>query len=138
MRAREKAKKKVFDRWGKMLYYTADLPFPVTHTPDNFTQFRKEVEKYIPVRTPIETPTSIEPYKKVEIEFGDVPEMDDLGHEDFGLNSKGGFTWIGGESEALKQLQYYIWDTDLIANYRDTRNTKQFCHLFFGLTLSKG
>ena len=28
---------------GKMLYYTADLPFPVTHTPDTFTQFRKKL-----------------------------------------------------------------------------------------------
>ena len=28
---------------GKMLYYTQDLPFPVTHTPDVFTAFRKEV-----------------------------------------------------------------------------------------------
>ena len=27
---------------GKMLYYTADLPFPVTHTPDIFSQFRNE------------------------------------------------------------------------------------------------
>ncbi|NBC06295.1 MAG: cryptochrome DASH, partial [Bacteroidetes bacterium] len=29
---------------GKMLYYTADLPFPITHTPDTFSQFKKEVE----------------------------------------------------------------------------------------------
>jgi deoxyribodipyrimidine photo-lyase len=27
---------------GKMLYYTSDLPFPITHTPENFTAFRKE------------------------------------------------------------------------------------------------
>ena len=39
---------------GKMLYYTADLPFPITHTPDVFTQFRKEVEKIVPVRPPLE------------------------------------------------------------------------------------
>ena len=40
---------------GKMLFYTADLPFPVTHTPDIFAHFRKEVEKYIPIRSPLET-----------------------------------------------------------------------------------
>jgi len=38
---------------GKMLYYTADLPFPITHTPDIFTHFRKEVEKFINVREPL-------------------------------------------------------------------------------------
>ena len=35
---------------GKMLYYTSDLPFPITHTPESFTQFRKEVEKIVKVR----------------------------------------------------------------------------------------
>jgi len=38
---------------GKMLYYTSDLPFPVTHTPDVFTQFRKEVERFVQVREPL-------------------------------------------------------------------------------------
>ena len=107
---------------GKMLYYTADLPFPVTHTPDIFTQFRKEVEKYIPVRPPIESPESINAYTKVDLHFGSVPTMEDLGQEDFGENSKGGFGWKGGETEALKQLHYYLWDSDLVANYKETRN----------------
>ncbi len=107
---------------GKMLYYTADLPFPVTHTPDIFTQFRKEVEKYIPVRQPIDSPASIKRYDLADIDYGEVPSMADLGQEEFGLNSKGGFTWKGGETEAVKQLQYYLWETDLISNYKETRN----------------
>jgi len=41
---------------GKMLYYTADLPFPVTHTPDIFTHFRKEVERFTPIREVLPTP----------------------------------------------------------------------------------
>lgn len=107
---------------GKMLYYTSDLPFPVTHTPDVFTQFRKEVEKYIPVRAPIESPTKIEKFEGVTLDFGHVPTMTDLGHEDFGENSESGFTWKGGESEAVRQLHYYLWESDLIANYKETRN----------------
>jgi len=39
---------------GKMLYYTSDLPFPITHSPDNFQQFRKEVERFVNVRFPLE------------------------------------------------------------------------------------
>lgn len=107
---------------GKMLYYTADLPFPVTHTPDHFTQFKKEVEKYIPVRSPIESPQSIKRFDNVELDYGEIPSMNDLGHEDFGTNSKSGFTWKGGETEALNQLQYFLWDTDLVAHYKETRN----------------
>src|SRR5687768_8578466 len=37
---------------GKMLYYTSDLPFPVTHCPDSFTVFKKEVD-HLPVREPL-------------------------------------------------------------------------------------
>ncbi|MDF1695990.1 MAG: DASH family cryptochrome [Saprospiraceae bacterium] len=107
---------------GKMLYYTADLPFPVTHTPDMFTQFRKEVEKYIPVREPIPSPEQMSKIEDIEIEYGQVPTMPDLGHTDFGDNSKGGFVWKGGETEALRQLNYYLWETDLIKNYKETRN----------------
>ena len=28
----------------------------------------------------------------------------------------------GGETEALKRLQHYLWDTDKVASYFDTRN----------------
>jgi len=107
---------------GKMLYYTADLPFPVTHTPDIFTQFRKEVEKYIPVRSPLTSPTSLQKFDRLEIDYGEVPTMEDLGHTDFGENDQGGFVWKGGESEGKKQLDYYLWETDLVASYKETRN----------------
>jgi len=107
---------------GKMLYYTSDLPFPVTHTPDTFTQFRKEVERFVPVREPLPTPTDKFSPLTDAIEFGEVPTLEDLGHADFGKNDKGGFQWKGGETEALRQLKYYLWDTDFIAEYKETRN----------------
>lgn len=107
---------------GKMLYYTADLPFPVTHTPDTFTLFRKEVEKYIPVRPPLASPNEIKKFAEVEIDFGEVPSIQDFGHEDFGVNDRGGYTWIGGETEALQQLHYYLWESDLVSSYKETRN----------------
>ncbi|MCB0543627.1 MAG: deoxyribodipyrimidine photo-lyase, partial [Saprospiraceae bacterium] len=46
---------------GKMLYHTQDLPVPVYHTPDVFTQFRKDNELITPVRQPIATPTALPP-----------------------------------------------------------------------------
>ena len=44
---------------GKMLYYTADLPFPVNHTPDSFLQFRKEVDRIIAIREPLPPPSML-------------------------------------------------------------------------------
>ena len=59
---------------GKMLYYTADLPFPVTHTPDTFTQFRKEVERFVTIRRPLPIPESFNSLS-VRIEAGEIPTL---------------------------------------------------------------
>jgi deoxyribodipyrimidine photo-lyase len=107
---------------GKMLFYTADLPFPVTHTPDIFTQFRKEVEKFIPVREPLPTPSDRFNKLSIAIEYGEVPSLSDFGYDTFEANDKGGYLWKGGETEALNRLKYYLWDKDLIVDYKKTRD----------------
>jgi deoxyribodipyrimidine photo-lyase len=106
---------------GKMLYYTADLPFPVTQTPDTFTTFRKEVERITPVREPLPTPDKINP-TGFKLEVGDLPSLEDLGHADFENDVRSALNLKGGETEALKRLQYYLWDSNLIKTYEETRN----------------
>jgi deoxyribodipyrimidine photo-lyase len=107
----------VYNR-GKMLYYTADLPFPIMHTPDVFTNFRKEVEKTVPVRKPLETPSILKYPHYLNIESEEIPSLEDWGHQDIKPRSK----FVGGEDAALAQLKYYLWDTNLIKNYKETRN----------------
>lgn len=98
---------------GKMLYYTADLPFPITHTPDTFTGFRKEVEKFVSIRQPLDVPEAIVPVSCIK-DFGEIPAMEDI--------SSTSYSFKGGESAALDQLNYYLWKTDLIQSYKKTRN----------------
>lgn len=107
---------------GKMLYYTADLPFPVQHTPDVFTQFRKEVERIVPVREPLSRPDR--PFNPTAFDFepGDIPSLQDLGYETFEPDARAVLTFKGGESEGLKRLQYYFWESNLIKDYKETRN----------------
>lgn len=105
---------------GKMLYYTSDLPFPITHTPDAFTQFRKEVERYVPVRKPLPVPGSFNRLT-VAIDAGDIPELEDFGHRDFTADPRTAFPFQGGEAEALRRLQYYLWETALVKDFKDTR-----------------
>ena len=107
---------------GKMLFYTADLPFPVTQTPDSFTQFRKEVERFIPIRNPIPAPTEKFPPLTVPLASGTMPQLEDFGWEPFTADERGVLPFTGGESEGLRRLQYYLWETDLAANYKETRN----------------
>ena len=107
---------------GKMLYYTADLPFPIHHTPDTFTQFRKEVERFVPVRAPLPPPS--EPFNSitVRIEPGDIPTLEDFGLAQYEKENKAPIIFKGGETEGLKRLQYYIWETKAIRTYKQTRN----------------
>ena len=105
---------------GKMLYYTADLPFPVMHTPDIFSSFRKEVEKFVQVRFPLEVPKNLK-YNifKLNLDLGSIPSIEDFG---FDIVCSKNEQIKGGESQGLQQIQSYIWDKKLVKNYKETRN----------------
>lgn len=106
---------------GKMLYYTSDLPFPVTHTPDVFTQFRKEVERLVPVRDPLPTPDRI-PLFSSDIPAGLIPTLQDFNHDEVIPDSRAVIQFKGGETAGLERLRYYLWETDNIKEYKETRN----------------
>lgn len=106
---------------GKMLYHTQDLPVPVHHTPDIFTQFRKENEHITPVRTPLPTPTAMPPLS-AEIDWGVMPRLQDFGHEPFPADQRAAHYFKGGETEGLRRLRYYLWESNAIATYKETRN----------------
>jgi len=107
---------------GKMLYYTQDLPFPITHCPDIFTSFRKEVEKFVQVREPLVAPS--EEFKPLtfDIEEGTIPTLQELGLDEVVEDVRAVLSFKGGESEGLKRLHHYLWGTDAINNYKATRN----------------
>lgn len=89
---------------GKMLYYTKDLPFPITHSPDHFSQFRKEVDRYVPIRTPLENWESLPGFHGT-LDYGSLPSDDMLGAS--------GNKWIaGGESAGLQWLEEVLSDPD--------------------------
>jgi deoxyribodipyrimidine photo-lyase len=106
---------------GKMLYHTQDLPFPVHHTPDIFTQFRKEVEKIVKVRPPLPLPDKFAPLS-IKIEAGTMPTLEDFGHQPFEQDERAALIFKGGETEALKRLHYYLEGSKLAKTYKETRN----------------
>lgn len=106
---------------GKMLYHTQDLPFPVAHTPDVFTHFRKEVEKYIQIRKPLPSPAELKPLS-IKLRVGEIPTIEDFGHPPYEKDERAALDFVGGESAGLERLMYYLWDTDLAKTYKETRN----------------
>jgi len=106
---------------GKLLYYTADLPFPINHTPDTFSQFRKEVERYVPVRDPLPVPDPFGPVTAA-IHPGDIPTLEDLGYADFEPDPRAAIDFTGGESAALERLDYYFWQSGAVNQYKESRD----------------
>lgn len=106
---------------GKMLYHTQDLPVPVQHTPDVFTQFRKETEHITPVREPLPSPSALPP-NPLNLEPGEIPSLEALGYAEFEQDPRIALPFKGGETEALRRLRHYFWEKDHLAQYKETRN----------------
>lgn len=106
---------------GKMLFHTQDLPVPVQHTPDTFSQFRKETEQITPVRDPLPSPSAFPPMP-LNLEPGAMPSLEDLGHTPFSTDERTALHIKGGESEGLRRLRHYFWEKDQVASYKETRN----------------
>jgi deoxyribodipyrimidine photo-lyase len=106
--------------WGHTLYHPEDLPFAVSHLPDLFTHFRKQVESASQVRFPLPTPAQLPPIPPIDP--GQIPTIAELGLEPASPDPRGVLTFQGGETAGLKRLQDYIWEQDCLKVYKQTRN----------------
>ena len=101
------------------LYHAEDLPFSIKDIPDVFTNFRKKTEKDAVIRNAFEKPTSI---NSPEIPSLDLPTLSELGLESAKMDNRAVLQFKGGESEAVKRLNHYFFETKLISKYKETRN----------------
>ncbi|MEL6651022.1 MAG: DASH family cryptochrome [Bacteroidota bacterium] len=106
--------------WGSTLYHLSDLPMPIRSLPEIFTSFRKQVEKFAPVRECFPTPESI-PSPAFD-EVGEIPSLADLGLEDTIFDQRSVLAFSGGESAGFERLQTYFWENDCLRVYKETRN----------------
>ncbi|MBT8189947.1 MAG: DASH family cryptochrome [Bacteroidia bacterium] len=104
---------------GKMLYHTADLPFPVTHCPDSFSVFKKEVERIVNIREPLNFPAKRMRECSIEMKEGHIPDISYFGFSD--QKTEKGLSFTGGETEGLIRLEYYIWKSKSIQSYNQNK-----------------
>ena len=107
--------------WGSTLYHIRDLPFEIAKLPDVFTQFRNRVEKYAQVRAldilpdQVRMPGSVDP--------GPLPTLAQLGFpEAYQPDVRAAVPFKGGETVALARLEHYLFTSNLIRTYKETRN----------------
>jgi deoxyribodipyrimidine photo-lyase len=112
--------------WMSTLYHVRDLPFEISRLPDVFTQFRNQVEKRAKVRQMFNVPDEIELVPGLVP--GDMPTLATFGFNAETQNRalqpdpRRAVQFVGGETAGLARLEKYLWDTDLIATYKETRN----------------
>lgn len=122
--------------WGATLYHREDLPFHnnLGDFPNVFTPFRNKVEKHCGVRDLLQSPEMGSlPFGEAanlavvkELTGGDPPSLNDVlpgsGHPDPVDDERTTLSFRGGETAALERLDYYLWKSDLLQNYFETRN----------------
>ena len=101
------------------LYHAKDLPFTINKIPDVFTDFRKKVEKETSIRAAFNKPEKIKSPKLPDTEF---PNLKNLCLQDIKPDHRMAFDFIGGETNAIKRLNYYLWESNCIKEYKNTRN----------------
>ena len=101
------------------LYHAEDLPFSIKDIPDVFTTFRKRIEKESTIRIPFTEPLSIKSPNLPPIQ---LPSLKELGLSEVVMVTRCGLPFIGGETKAIERLRYYFFETNAIANYKNTRN----------------
>ena len=86
-----------------------------------FTAFRQKIEKNLLIRPEFQSEDLV--YDKSEIHFkSDTISLNSLGFEDFETDERTAFPFSGGENEALKRLHHYLWETQNLSQYKQTRN----------------
>jgi len=109
--------------WGHTLYHPEDLPFQPHRLPDVYTGFRQKFENQTVVRKLISLPRQMNPLPQcVADDVGDIPSIEELGASEPLRDPRSAFSFPGGESAALERLNSYLWATDAVASYKETRN----------------
>jgi deoxyribodipyrimidine photo-lyase len=106
---------------GNTLLHLDDLPFAIAKLPELFTNFRKQVESKFTVREIFPAPDSLTPLPK-NLDIGEVPTLARFGLTEPEPCDRAILQFKGGETEALKRLNHYFWQSDRLQVYKQTRN----------------
>jgi len=108
--------------WTSTLYHPRDMPFWISRIPDVFSDFRKAVEKQSKIRATFAQPDNLR--LPEGLTMGKIPEIYELVlfSEPPLPHPQAVLPFKGGETEALKRLDAYFWQSDQLKVYKETRN----------------
>ncbi|MGB6269812.1 MAG: DASH family cryptochrome [Olleya sp.] len=107
--------------YNQFLYHPNDINIDINNIPQVFTDFRKKVEKYSKVRPETETISAKKENFNIKNNT-EIPSIETLGFTSFKTHPNTDFPFKGGETEALKRLNHYFFETKKLGFYKKTRN----------------
>jgi deoxyribodipyrimidine photo-lyase len=104
---------------GHTLYHPDDLPTAVSDIADTYTPFRERVESNATVRDPLTVPDLP---TRPSVDTGALPTPETFGVEDPPRDERAVLDFEGGETAGLERVEEYVWETDSLRRYKQTRN----------------
>jgi deoxyribodipyrimidine photo-lyase len=99
---------------GGGLYEQSALPFELADLPRVFTVFRKAVEADAVIGAPVDAPSQLPPSPALGNEPDALPDI--IQWPDTPT------LFTGGETPGLARLNHYVWSSQAVAHYKQTRN----------------
>ncbi|WP_339883027.1 DASH family cryptochrome [Polaribacter vadi] len=106
--------------YDQFLYHPETVSKNFEKIPNVFTAFRKKLEKYVEILPEI-TISKVASDNLVE-DSTTIPTLQELGFTGFETHRNSAFSFKGGETEALKRIQQYFFETKKVGFYKQTRN----------------
>ena len=109
------------ETYDQFLYHPEDIPFKTEALPHVFTQFRKQCEKLSTIR-PLNVTNSATAENFNITNDTTIPTLETLGLDTITPHPNNAFPFKGGETEALRRLNNYFFETKKLGFYKKTRN----------------
>lgn len=106
--------------YDQFLYHPDTVSKKFENIPDVFTGFRKKLEKYVDI-LPENTISKLSSDNLIENKT-EIPSLKALGFDAFKIHRNSAFPFLGGETEALKRIDHYFFETKKVGFYKQTRN----------------
>ncbi len=119
---------------GHRMVHHDDLPFEAADCPPSFTRFRKAIEADVIIRPPLDAIARLDPIDEPAAVTGHLggapddpidgalPTVAELGCSAPVDDPRAVFGFRGGERAGRARVQHYLWGSDAVATYKDTRN----------------
>ena len=112
---------KLMKAFDQFMYSPDDVSKVYENIPRGFSNFRKKCEKFLSIENVISYPSSLDTKNLIDEDFIE-PSLSELGFEDFEIHKDSAFKFFGGETDGIRRVNEYFFESNNLSKYKQTRN----------------